>query len=129
MKGQRFFFPKEERLTSRTAIGQLFRERKHSFLEHPIKISWMPYSLPDGIPAQVLFVVPKRRFPRAVDRNRIKRVMREVYRLNRHLLIEALNSKEEQQYVILFNFIGEKAISFNELEQNFLRIVDRFCKD
>ncbi len=129
MNKLRFFFPKEERLKSRKAISQLFREKKHSYLVHPIKISWMPTTLPDGVPAQALVVVPKRKFSKAVDRNRIKRLLREVYRKNRHLLFEALNSKEDKQWLIMLNYIGEKELSYHELEQNFLRIVDRFKAD
>lgn len=74
-------FPKAEKLCSRTQTEQLFAERRSVFL-YPFKVLFLPTSAEQHFP-KVLISVPKRRFRRAVDRNRIKRLIREVYRLEK----------------------------------------------
>lgn len=75
-------FKKAERLSKETLIQELF-EKGSSFYFYPFKVLHLPH--PDsGSPVnEVLFTVPKRQFKRAVDRNTIKRRMREAYRLNK----------------------------------------------
>ncbi|ANQ50838.1 ribonuclease P protein component [Flammeovirga sp. MY04] len=80
-------FPKSEHLKSRSQIEQMFKDGQSVFC-FPFKIY---YSLSSdvenaSIPPQVLFSVSKRGFKHAVDRNRIKRQLREVYRLNKGIL-------------------------------------------
>ena len=75
-----FSFSKAERLCSRKAIDKLFAEGK-SFTLFPLRILHLPQET-----NQVLISVSKRRFKRAVDRNAIKRRIREGYRLNKHIL-------------------------------------------
>ena len=78
----KYTFPKDEKLTSENLIKELF-EKGSSFYLYPYKVFFMAH--PDqGLPAhQVLITVSRKLFPRAVDRNLIKRRMREAYRLNK----------------------------------------------
>ena len=94
-------FSKKERLKSRKAIEQLFKARQ-SFHVFPLRLIWYKMGVPlSQSPAQFAVSVPKRAFPKAVQRNRIKRVIREVYRLNKADFYAAL-PKEEGQFACMF---------------------------
>lgn len=81
----KYTFGKHERLSKETWIEELF-EKGSSFYFHPFKVIHLPHPDPDHFPTQVLFTVPKRQFGRAVDRNTIKRHLREAWRLNKAAL-------------------------------------------
>lgn len=122
---QRFDFKKEERLISRKAMDALFREKTSSVFQYPIKFTWLPYPLDQDIPAQVLISVSKRRFKAASSRNRIKRILREVYRKNKHQLYDVLTSKN-QSMLFLLSYVGEKEVKSADVERIFLSIVKKF---
>ena len=73
-----FTFKKEERLCSRRLIDQLYTEG-HRLMAFPFSVQWMKV---EG-PCQVMIVAPKRKFHHAVDRNRVRRLTRECYRLRK----------------------------------------------
>ncbi len=76
-------FPREERLKSRTSIGILFSRASRSVADAGLRVVWTasPEPLERGV--QVLVAAPKKHFRRAVVRNRIKRLLREAWRLER----------------------------------------------
>ncbi len=78
-------FTKEERLCSKKLIEQLFREGS-SFNLYPLRFIYIKQSPPAAIIPQVLISVSKRNFKKAVDRNRLKRQIREAYRQNKTIL-------------------------------------------
>lgn len=75
-------FRKAERLSRKKWIQELF-DKGSSFNSYPYRILYLPHPDPDAAMNQVMFSVSKRLFKRAVDRNKIKRRMREAYRLNK----------------------------------------------
>ena len=92
-----FTFKKEERLCSRQLIDRLYNEG-HRLIAFPYSVQWMKV---DG-PCQVMIVAPKRKFHHAVDRNRVRRLTRECYRLRKHILYQFL---EEHGISIVFSMI------------------------
>lgn len=80
---ERFTLPKEERLCSHKALEELFEGSNKSLLAYPIRAV---YRQTEETGIRIMFSVSKRFFKRAVKRNRIKRQLRETYRLNKHLL-------------------------------------------
>lgn len=92
-----FTFKKEERLCSRQLIDRLYNEG-HRLMAFPYSVQWMKV---DG-PCQVMIVAPKRKFHHAVDRNRVRRLTRECYRLRKHILYQFL---EEHGISIIFSMI------------------------
>ncbi|MCK5730271.1 MAG: ribonuclease P protein component [Draconibacterium sp.] len=101
---RRFTFKKEERLTSKKVIDKLFSEGD-SFLAFPLKVVFFETPLSSKYPVQVAFSVGKRNFKLAVHRNKIKRKMREAYRLKKFQLYDILDDK---QVAVFFLFIGKE---------------------
>ena len=102
-------FPKEEKLKSRKMIETLFAEGK-SFKKFPIKIFYLKT---ESEITQATFAVPKRNFKLAVSRNRIKRQMREAYRLNKHIVTD----KDGAKFAVLLLFIGNKKVTYSVIEK------------
>ena len=86
---RKYTFPKEEHLCRKKLIDELFSGRGSSFGVYPLRLIWLPAEAPTAAPPQVLISVSKRTFKRAVDRNYLKRLLREAYRLNKYRLLEA----------------------------------------
>jgi ribonuclease P protein component len=80
--GKLFSLPKKEILSKEIWIRELF-EKGSYFYFYPFKVLYLPHPDAGSTINQVLFSVPKRQFKRAVDRNAIKRRLREAYRLNK----------------------------------------------
>ncbi len=81
--------------------------------------------LPTDAPAQVAFAVPKRNLPAAVDRNRMKRLMREAYRQDKHRWYEKLKTSGKQcAWLIVFQ--GKAPITLMETRLKISRSLDRW---
>ena len=99
---RKYTFPKEEHLCSKKRIEQLFNRKNPSLGVYPLRLTWVATPARTTAPPQVLITVPKRAFKRAVDRNRLKRLVREAYRLNKHLFTEAENGHPVELLGILY---------------------------
>jgi ribonuclease P protein component len=109
----RFTFKKEERLYGHAALDTLYNNGKH-ISSHSIKIIYL--EVPEtNYPCRVIFSVPKRSFKRAVDRNLIKRRMREVYRNHKHILYNDLNEKQKSIHIYMI-YLPKEIIPFDELK-------------
>lgn len=109
-----FTFPKAEHLCGEIRIGKLFAGGK-AFIVYPMRVVYATTEHKDKIPVKVLIGVPKKRFKRAVMRNRLKRLMREAYRLNKIILIE--KCKEKNIHLdIAFNYVSNDEIDFASLQ-------------
>jgi ribonuclease P protein component len=106
---------KQERLSGKKPVEELFREGK-SFFVSPFRILVREdRANPDRPSVRVAVSVPRRLFKRAVKRNLIKRRMREAYRLNKHLLTEWLEEKGIFLDII-FIYTSPEILSFREIE-------------
>jgi ribonuclease P protein component len=116
-------FKKEERLCSKKSIDFLFANGK-SFYLNPFKIKWIYQDCSTNYPAQILIVVPKRYFKKAFERNKIKRQIREAYRLNKSVLYESLKIKDKQiVFAIIYN--GKENFSYNLIVEKIILILQR----
>lgn len=119
-------FGKDERLSSRKWIETTASEGK-SFLIHPFKTVWLETKLETVFPVQVLISVPKKKFACAVDRNRVKRLMREAWRKNKHLLYAALD-KNKKQFSVMLIYIASELPDYKTTEEKIILILQRLSK-
>ncbi len=93
--------PKAERIKSKLTIDRLFAGNNQSVMAYPFRVVYM--TTEQSHPTAAMMVsVPKKRFHNAVDRNRIKRMAREAYRLQKQQLVETL---QERQHTLAIAFI------------------------
>ncbi|MCB0598380.1 MAG: ribonuclease P protein component [Lewinellaceae bacterium] len=122
-----YTFQRGERLKSRKVIGALFKEGK-SFGQYPLRVVYMPMKeRRSEFPAQFTVSVPKKKFPKAVARNRIRRQIREAWRLNKHRLYRAMEG-EKQQYALLLIYVAKDALPYPEIEHAMRQVIRRLGK-
>jgi len=108
-------FAKAEHLCGDKRITKLFT-RGDAFIAYPLRVVYLIEPRNDMEAASIMVSVPKKRFKRAVKRNRLKRLMRESYRLNKQELIEALDDKQLQIHVA-FNYVSDDVLDFGSVEK------------
>ncbi len=86
-------------------------EKGNLLNQYPLHIKWLKTELKEKVKAQIAFSVPKRMFKKAVDRNKLKRRMRESYRKNKTLL-------EAESLAILMVYTGKKQESYEVIEKS-----------
>ena len=121
---QRYTFKKDEKLKSRKIIEQLFKEGS-SFSNFPFRILWK-FNDAGKAPVQTGFAVSSKHFKKAVDRNRIKRLMRESYRLQKNELQHQLRQRQKQMAVFIIyvgNELPDYALIFDKMDHVLMRLI------
>ncbi len=117
-----YTFTKEERLCNKKLIDGLFRNGS-SFLVYPFKVSWLTSESEQPYPAVVLFSVPKKRYKRAVDRNLLKRRMREAYRLNKTQFLYLPLIEKNRKIIFSVTYIGKEIGDYSLVEKKMLKLL------
>ncbi|MCK7558145.1 ribonuclease P protein component [Chitinophaga sedimenti] len=106
----------------------LFRNGK-AFSVFPYRVIYMPTQLPvNKYPVQAGFTVSSRNFPHAVDRNRIKRLSRECYRMQKQALYDAVKARDKQ-VAVFFIYTDKKIADLATLRHKFSVILNRLQKE
>ena len=115
---------REERVTGRTLVQTLFKGgASRSMSYYPIRAV---YCLVDEkAPTRILVSVPKRCFKRAVKRNRVKRQVREAYRLQKHILDEKVGAMEGKSVAIAFIWLDDNLRDSEEVYKRVGSILTR----
>ena len=114
---------KNEKLKSRKAIELLF-ESGERLKSYPLQLIYLKFDHKGDSPVKVGFSVPKRSVKLAVDRNRIKRLMREGYRKNK---MDFMN-EEIEPHVLMFIYSSNKEIKYDQLELSIQKLLTNFLK-
>jgi ribonuclease P protein component len=117
-----YTFKKEERLCNKKLIDGLFHNGS-SFLCYPYKASWMFTDGEQQFPVQIVFSVAKKRYKRAVDRNLVKRRMREAYRLNKQAQLYDVLNGAGKKLVLSISYIGKEISSYEFFEKKMLKLL------
>lgn len=118
---KRYTYPKQEKLKSRALIGSLFEEGK-SVSKYPLRLVYAPLPEGEAGPLQMGVSVSKKYFKRAHDRNYYKRLLRECYRLHKHLLLDNL----QQPCAVMFFYQTKDRLTFAEIEEKTVLLFEKF---
>jgi len=123
----RLTFSKNERLNSLKEIDQLFKEGK-SVTTSPIRLIWMEVNTReiDSPAVRVMFAVPKKKFSKAVDRNRVRRLLRESYRVEKNRLFEKIGS--DLVYNLAIVFTGTEIPDYDTIQKAMIQSLERWLK-
>jgi ribonuclease P protein component len=116
-----YSYPKAAKLKSKKIIELLFTEGK-SVGKYPLRLVYIQKDFDDDVPLKMGVSVSKKYFKNAVDRNYFKRVLRECYRLNQHLLIDSL----DQKYCFMFFYQTKDRLEYAEIHQKTILLFEKF---
>ena len=118
-----FTYPKNEKLKSKITIGLLFSEGK-SVSKYPLRLVYYSGNLGEGQKIKMGVSVSKKNFKKAVDRNYFKRVLRETYRLNKHLLLDNL----DKPYAFMLFYQSKDRLSYEEINAKTIQLFEKFLQ-
>lgn len=120
-------FTKEERVTGRNLVRNL-HSGKNTFFQFPFRVKWIVHNGKVFSSCKILIIVPKRQFKKAVDRNVIKRRIREGYRQNKAPLI-MFCAENQLNIVFSFTYIAKEILAFGQLQQKIILILQRLINE
>lgn len=125
---ERFTLSKEERICSKKLINELFTGNGRSMTAFPLRVVFMKRTIVDDQPrAAMLVSVPKRYFKHAVDRNRVKRQVREAFRRNKSIITQNLTDDHES-VAMAFVWLTNEKFPSSEVENRMVRLLTRISE-
>jgi len=122
-----FTYPKIEKIKSKITIDLLFSKGK-SVSKYPLRLVFVEsdYGIPEDSEQKLKMgvSVSKKYFKNAVDRNYFKRVLRETYRLNKHLLVDNLDKK----YAMMFFYQTKVRLTYEEINTKTIQLFEKFVR-
>ena len=122
----RHTFKKPERISIQREIDCLFKQGD-AFVSYPLRVIYLKQKPLSGATVAVLIGVPKKKVKHAVKRNRMKRLIRETYRLNKTSLIQH-SQKKNSGLLIAFLYIGNEVRLWEEMEIAMKKAIDELIE-
>ncbi|WP_353099940.1 ribonuclease P protein component [Myroides odoratus] len=123
MTKQNETYPREEKLKAKRLIDELFITGK-SVSKYPLRLVYIEVD-EEGVPQfQTGVSVSKRYFKKAVDRNYYKRLLRETYRKNKHLLVDQMDKK----FAMMLFYQTKDRLNYQEVEHKMKGLFEKFIK-
>lgn len=117
-------FGREEKLKKKNLITELFASGK-SVSAFPLKMIYLEYDHDSSFKIQASVSVSKRNFKNAVDRNRIKRLMRESYRKNKYLIY---SDEDTKKHLIMFIYQAKSEVTYEQMEKKMNQVIIKFLQ-
>lgn len=117
---------KDEKLCSRTAVNRLFDEGK-SLMAFPLRAAYRLRPRGDN-PVQFLISIPKKRIRKAVNRVTLRRRVRESYRLNRHVLLQAPLEQAGWGVDIAFVYLDNSPAPYSVIDEKMASLLQRIAQ-
>lgn len=124
---QRYTFKKEERLTGEKRIENLFAHGR-SFISYPLRVVFLETSPAKDAPVSILISIPKKRIKSAVRRNRLKRLVREAYRLNKHRLNPAL-FQDNHRLEVAFIYVKDEVSDYATIQKSVVKALAHIARE
>lgn len=121
-------FCKNERLCRKLLIERLFSGGSKSLLAYPLRLVYLPVDEQvSQETVSLLISVPKKRFRRAVKRNRVKRQVREAYRRNKHILLDVAQQKNLHLTMAVI-WLADELCTSTEIERCMVNLLQRLSE-
>ena len=120
---------KSERTCSKIAIDNLFKGgHSRSLSAFPIRVVYLVSDTPQQEQCQIMVSVPKKCFKRAVKRNRVKRQIREAYRLNKAIVTEQMKKHESKYLTMAFIWLDSELHDTDEIKSKMINLLGRISE-
>jgi ribonuclease P protein component len=113
-----YTFSKYERLCRKSIIDKLFEKGNRSLVRFPFRFIYVNAPIEGPFPIQALITVSRKSFPKSTQRNRIKRQLRELYRMHKHILYQALEGNQHR-FALMLAYQGKTELDYQRHLQVF----------
>ena len=119
---RKYSLPKYQRIKEKKVFEELAKSN-NKVLVYPLLIKWLPTTDKSVVNFKVGFAVSKKRIRKAVERNKIRRRLREAFRLKKPMLIKNIGGRK---FYILIIYMGGRLYSFNHLSSALDKAIEIF---
>lgn len=125
MLSHSFTFPKNEHLSGEIRIAKLFSEGK-AFICYPLRVVFSLVEK-EKTPVKILVSVPKKRFKKAVKRNRIRRMIKEAYRLHKENFLNQLSTQNFTLHIAI-TYVSDEEMPYTQIEKKLIEALHKIIE-
>ncbi len=118
---------KHQRVRGQKSTSALFAQNGQSVFQYPFKFTYVVQPPPQHAPCMLMVTASKKKYPTAVQRNYVKRRLRELYRLHQVELIPFLQQKQIYLH-LLIGYVGSEKINFTKHRAAFVKAIKKLIQ-